>query len=65
MNNDKHICPRCCGYIPNNDTPGAYPGAISRLDNITEICSGCGQDEALEEYFNGKISDWRYPLSLD
>lgn len=44
------FCPRCGGYITNNETPGAYPGALSRIDNQTEICSACGEDEALEEY---------------
>ena len=41
------ICPSCDGFIPNNETPGAYPGAISRSDNKTEICSDCGTREAL------------------
>ena len=45
------ICPKCSGFIPNNETPGAYMGAISRLDNQTEICSACGTQEALEAYF--------------
>lgn len=53
------ICPRCKGFIPNNDSPGAYPGALSRLDNKTEICSDCGMDEALENYYDGTIVDWR------
>lgn len=44
-------CPTCDGYIPNNDQPGAYMGALSRRDNKTEICSACGTDEALEDYF--------------
>jgi hypothetical protein len=44
------ICPRCDGSIPNNETPGAYPGAISRKDNKTEICSACGTREALEGF---------------
>jgi hypothetical protein len=39
------ICPRCGGYIPNAETPGAYPGALSRVDNKTEICSKCGSEE--------------------
>lgn len=43
------ICPRCSGFIPNNKTPGAYMGAISRRDNKTEICSACGTMEALED----------------
>lgn len=44
------ICPICDGFIPNNLTPGLYPGALSRRDNETEICSECGQNEALAMY---------------
>lgn len=40
-------CPICDGWIPNNDSPGAYPGALSRKDNKTEICSECGVMEAM------------------
>ena len=43
------VCPKCGGYIPNNDTPGAYPGALSREDNETMICSECGTREALNQ----------------
>jgi len=43
-------CPICNGWIPNNDTPGKYPGALSRRDNETEICSECGVIEAIEDY---------------
>ena len=43
----KYECPTCDGYIPNNKTPGAYPGALSRVDNETEVCSECGTREAL------------------
>lgn len=43
-------CPICEGWIPNNDTPGAYPGALSRKDNKTEICSECGTMEAIEDF---------------
>ena len=43
----KPICPRCHGFIPSNERPGEYPGAISRADNKTEICSDCGTEEAL------------------
>lgn len=43
----KPVCPRCEGFIPSNLTPGRYPGAISRIDNKTEICSDCGREEAL------------------
>jgi len=35
-------CPRCLGPMPRG-----YGGAISRADNDTEVCSGCGQDEAI------------------
>lgn len=52
------VCPRCYGWIPNNETPGQYPGAISRLDNMTEICSRCGSDEAVLEWQN-RLTDWR------
>lgn len=41
------ICPRCFGYIPSNLFAGEYPGAISRIDNKTEICSDCGVEEAV------------------
>lgn len=44
------ICPFCGHYIPNDLIPGAYPGAISRLDNSTEICSACGEAEAMTEF---------------
>jgi len=44
------ICPKCLGYIPNNETPGAYPGALSRTDNKTEICSECGFLEAIDHF---------------
>lgn len=49
------VCPRCTehSWIPNNKTPGMYPGAISRTDNRTEICSACGEDEALLDFFRG------------
>lgn len=49
---DKFNCPSCGGFIPNNETPGAYPGAISRKDGKTEICSNCGTLEAFQDYFN-------------
>lgn len=44
----KPVCPRCEGFIPNNMMPGRYPGAISRVDDKTEICSDCGREEALD-----------------
>ena len=57
-----NICPRCCdNWIPNNLQPGEYPGAISRTDNKTEICSACGTAEALQDFSEGgctKKEDW-------
>ena len=46
-------CPRCRGWIPNDITPGAFPGAMSRTDNETEICSLCGTLEAIEQFTIG------------
>lgn len=57
-----HICPRCqADWIPCNERPGEYPGAISRADNKTEICSACGEDEALKDYCDGgcePVEEW-------
>lgn len=50
-NHGRPLCPICGGYIPNNATPGEYPGALSRVDNTTEICSDCGTQEALNDFF--------------
>lgn len=66
MSNVKPICPRCGGYIPNNDKPGAYIGAMSRADNHTEICSACGTEEAMEDFTGTgltEIADW--PVGSD
>ena len=54
------ICPICYSYIPNNQTPGAYPGALARYDNETEICSECGTAEALAGMMAGPeaIAAW-------
>jgi len=38
-------CPRCDGSMPQG-----YPGALSRRDNKTEICSQCGVIEAMEDF---------------
>lgn len=54
MENKVKTCPLCGGFIPNNQNPGAYMGALSRKDNKTEICSACGVMEALEEFVERK-----------
>jgi len=50
------LCPRCTHFIPNDENPGAYQGAISRVDNSTEICSSCGLDEAMEQFFGNELA---------
>ena len=44
-------CPFCGGEIPTKFRQGEYPGALSRFDNRTEICSDCGTAEALWPHF--------------
>lgn len=62
----KPICPDCGGYIPNNETPGAYMGALSRRDNATEICSPCGKREAMEDYYGySKGEKIRHVFSME
>src|SRR5215203_1928359 len=39
----RSTCPRCRGWTPS------YPGALSRFGD-QEVCSGCGQTEALEQF---------------
>lgn len=46
----RKICARCKKYIQG------YP-AISRRDNKTEICSKCGNLEALEDFIKYKKGD--------
>jgi hypothetical protein len=48
-----NTCPRCLGGIPNDEHRGEYPGAQSRYDNKTEVCSACGADEAMREFTFG------------
>lgn len=57
----EHTCPRCLGAVPNASERGQYPGAISRTDNETEICSECGVLEALEQWGGNLLhqDDWR------
>lgn len=55
---EKDICPRCEGLVPNAEQWGEYIGALSRLSRGGDserymVCSPCGQEEAMEDYFNG------------
>lgn len=65
---DFPVCPKCSGYIPSNENPGAYPGAISRADNKTEICSACGTNEALADFRLAHAEEvvvWKSVITLD
>ncbi len=63
---DMGVCPRCEGLIPSNDKHKQYVGAISRLTRSPrgrsiEICSDCGNEEAMQEHFEGfatPVKDW-------
>lgn len=44
------ICPACGNEYTEHS-------AISRKDNITEICPKCGQKEALEDFINAKMTN--------
>jgi RNA polymerase subunit RPABC4/transcription elongation factor Spt4 len=46
------ICPVC-----KHDTFREGTGALSRRDNKTEICSQCGINEAMEDYYNDLLKD--------
>ena len=46
-------CSRCGEPVPSRENRGQYPGALSRFDNKTYICSQCGQDEALYQWTTG------------
>ena len=46
-------CPRCKRVIET------FP-ALSRRDNRTDICSDCGEVEALEDYYGERWTDKIY-----
>lgn len=50
---DFDFCPRCGDRLPD------HPGALSRVDNKTEICSDCGIEEARAEWTQagGRLKD--------
>lgn len=46
-------CPRCGDHYRR-----CYP-ALSRVDNKTSVCSDCGTEEALEDYWgDGDRRSW-------
>ena len=66
LDNSLVICPRCLMHV--------YPkgkGALSRADDDTEVCSGCGSDEAWVS-MSGRpaqaVDDWPVfwlPISME
>ena len=42
---------------------GQYPGALSRTDNLTEVCSNCGTMEAIEQMGGTLYSQADWPLA--
>jgi hypothetical protein len=45
------FCPRC----QKRNLPVGYPGALSRKDNETEICSECGTAEGLLDWYEHRV----------
>jgi len=58
-------CPRCGGPMPRSGAEGQYPGALSRRDNWTYICSDCGTQEALEDLSGLGEAAWTGPIYWD
>lgn len=56
-------CPRCGGGIPSDEETGAYPGALSRYDSVTEICSACGELEAECDYYTDRVPPHNYRIA--
>lgn len=56
------VCPRCEGDVPSADRKGQYPGALSRVADV-EICSLCGEDEALASILTGGAETGMVPQS--
>jgi len=52
----KKECPRCGGVADEFRTGKGFPrpGALSRWDNRTTICSACGQQEAVAQLTGGR-----------
>ena len=54
------VCPRCGGGVPTDERRGEYEGALSRIADL-EICSNCGDDEAMRDFFGQPpigLGDW-------
>lgn len=55
-------CPRCGGGIPTDENRGEFPGALSRVAAV-EICSMCGEDEALAHFLTEGLISGLIPVS--
>ena len=49
-------CVRCGQVPPMEDPWHRGVGAISRTDNRTMICSRCGNEEGLEDFFQDRLT---------
>lgn len=66
---ENNICPRCTGPVPDEEHKGQFPGALSRVADV-EICSMCGQDEAVallltEGKENGMVPQKQWPIDRE
>lgn len=50
---EKKICPRC---KEKKLHPNEVMNALSRKDNKTYVCSDCGTEEALEDFYKSQNS---------
>ena len=59
-------CPRCGEETLRTDRPAM--NALSRTDNETYVCSGCGTSEALEDFQRGMSrhskESWKAPNAI-
>lgn len=62
---EQFLCPRCNGFIPDNEEPGAYIGALSRKDGVSEICSACGTEEAFAQHRGHTLVNEDWPIKSD
>lgn len=64
-NAEYSTCPRCGEETLRTDRPAM--NALSRTDNATYVCSGCGTSEALEDFARGMSRQskdgWKSPQS--
>jgi len=51
MSVKKFICPRC------QEEWTGFP-ALGRIDNKTEICSPCGIEEGMQDYFGVELTPY-------